>query len=102
MLHPDFASLSGCRDLLFHVREHGYTLPRLGTELDALGLELLGFQHAHPAAPELYRSRWPEDDTMIDLQRWDTLESEHPGLFPGMYVFWARRPATDVTSPQES
>lgn len=101
-LSPDFGSLSGCRDLLFHVREHAWTAERLRADLDALGLELLGFQHASPAAPESYRLRWPDDRAMVDLSRWGTLENEHPGLFAGMYVFWARRPAGDVTGRQES
>jgi SAM-dependent methyltransferase len=90
---PDFYSLSGLRDLVFHVREHRYTLPRLGAELDALGLELLGFQHALPQVAGWYRSRWPEDERQVDLGRWEEVEEEHPRAFSGMYVFWCRRSA---------
>ncbi len=87
---PDFTSVTGCRDLVFHVREHRYTLPRLQRELDALDLELLGFQHANPAVPALYRERWPDDRRQVDLERWEQLEAEHPRIFSGMYVFWTR------------
>ena len=87
---PDFTSVTGCRDLLFHVREHRTTLPRLGRELDEVGLELLGFQHANPSVPALYRERWPDDPRQVDLGRWDALEAERPRIFSGMYLFWAR------------
>jgi len=33
----DFFSLSECRDLLFHVQEHRFTIPQSGDALDALG-----------------------------------------------------------------
>ncbi len=85
---PDFPSLSGLRDLVFHVCEHRYTLPRLADELDALQLRFAGFQHTLPEAALRYRERWPDDESQADLSRWDTLEAEHPHLFRGMYVFW--------------
>jgi hypothetical protein len=87
---PDFYSVSGCRDLVFHVREQSYTPARLRTELDALGLELLGFQHARSQVAARYRERWPEDVAQVDLERWDQLELEYPRAFSGMYVLWAR------------
>jgi SAM-dependent methyltransferase len=86
----DFGSVSGCRDLVFHVREHRVTLPELGQGLAATGLELLGFQHALPEASARYRARWPDDPTQVALERWGLLERDHPRLFAGMYVFWAR------------
>ena len=85
---PDFPSLSGLRDLVFHVCEHRYTLDRLQRELDALGLGFAGFQHTLPEAAQRYRARWPDDAAQQDLSRWDELEAEHPRLFSGMYVFW--------------
>jgi SAM-dependent methyltransferase len=85
---PDFPSLSGLRDLVFHVCEHRYTLPRLAAELDELGLTFAGFQHTLPEAAHRYRERWPDDPAQCDLARWDALEAEHPHLFRGMYVFW--------------
>lgn len=87
---PDFYSLSGFRDLVFHVREHRYTPARLRAELEALGLELVAFQHALPQVPGWYRSRWPDDERQIDLERWDEVERDHPRAFSGMYVVWCR------------
>lgn len=87
---PDFYSVSGCRDLLFHVCEHRFTPLQLGELLDQQGLELLGFQHARPETALRYRERFPEDPNATDLARWDKLEDEHPRLFSGMLVFWCR------------
>ncbi len=38
-----FFTTRECRDLLFHVQEHRFTLPRIEAALGALGLEFLGF-----------------------------------------------------------
>lgn len=88
---PDFTSLSGTRDLLFHVCERRFTPLGVGALLASLDLELLGFQHARPELGRLYRQRFPEDPPATDLRNWETLEDEHPRLFSGMLVFWCRR-----------
>ena len=41
----DFYASSDCRDLLFHVQEHRFTLPQIKNFLADNGLELLGFEH---------------------------------------------------------
>jgi len=88
---PDFYSLSGFRDLVFHVQEHRFTLPRLGESLDALGLELPGFRHPPPMAMPWYRGCGPDDFARTDLSRWEAVEQDHPEVFAGMYQFWARK-----------
>lgn len=87
---PDFWSLSGVRDLLFHPCEHRFTLPGLAALLESLDLSFIGFQHALLRVPALYQARWPDDPAMADLSRWEELEAEFPRLFSGMYVFWCR------------
>lgn len=89
----DFYSASGARDLLLHVQEHRYTAAQLGAFLDALGLELLGFEFADPGVLAAYRQRFPEDPAATSLANWDRLEDAHPEVFAGMYQFWAARPA---------
>ncbi|MEJ0071703.1 MAG: methyltransferase [Pseudomonadota bacterium] len=60
----DFYSTSGCRDLLFHVREHYFTLPEIAQTLEALQLAFVGFEIAE-AAKQRYRHvtrairQWP-------------------------------------------
>ena len=39
----DFYSLSACRDLLFHVQEHRFTLPQISNALKKMGLIFIGF-----------------------------------------------------------
>lgn len=90
----DFASVSGCRDLVFHVREQRLTLPELGAGLAAAGLRFVGFQLPVDSLRAPYRSRWPDDDAQDDLARWAEVERDHPRTFAGMYVGWAR-PAED-------
>ena len=84
----DFYSLSGCRDMLFHVREHNFTLPEVAAALDAVGLEFCGFQ-ADDDTRRLYRTLFGSQQ---HLTYWDTLEHLYPHTFLGMYQFWCHRP----------
>jgi 2-polyprenyl-3-methyl-5-hydroxy-6-metoxy-1,4-benzoquinol methylase len=82
---PDFYSVSGCRDLLFHECEHHFTLARVAAALSDLDLAFLGF--------ELPPSVGPQGDARRELAAWDAFEREHPDTFRAMYQFWVRRPA---------
>ncbi len=87
----DFYSLSACRDMLFHVREHCFDLPEIAAALAALGLDFLGFELYNPQARTTYRATYPEDRKMTDLDHWAAFETEHPHLFVGMYQFWCQK-----------
>ncbi|MGB8432994.1 MAG: tetratricopeptide repeat protein [Burkholderiales bacterium] len=87
---PDFWSISGCRDLLFHVQEHRFTLPRIAESLVALDLEFLGFEIADPGTRPAFRREFPEDAHQRSLANWAQFESRHSLTFGGMYQFWAR------------
>ncbi|MCZ6560599.1 MAG: tetratricopeptide repeat protein [Gammaproteobacteria bacterium] len=89
--NTDFFSLSTCRDLLFHLQEHRFTLPQIGDRLDELDLELIGFDLGAGRAANLYRQRYADDPQMNNLDNWHRLEQENPGLFAGMYEFWVRK-----------
>lgn len=84
----DFYTLSGCRDLVFHVHEHQFTL----SEIEALigELNLIGFD-ASPDALSLFSSRYGDADR-LDLKLWDQLEQQHPALFVGMYQLLVQVP----------
>jgi len=41
---PDFYSISGCRDLLFHVQEHRFSIPQIREFLTAENLSFIGFE----------------------------------------------------------
>ncbi len=79
----DVHSLSGCRDLLFHVQEHQFTLPAIADALAALSLELFAIErHANMRGPQPGPS---------DLDGWLAAEAANPDLFRAMYLFWCRK-----------
>lgn len=87
----DFYTLSACRDLLFHVQEHRFTLGGVSQALDDLGLEFIGFDLAMPDMKTHYWELFPEDHRMTDLRSWDRFEQHYPSVFAGMYVFWCQK-----------
>ena len=88
----DFFALSPCRDLLFHVAEQGFTLPRVVAAVASLELEFLGFEALSPGTLACYRRRFPEDAQATDLTLWHRFEEENPDTFVAMYQFWLRKP----------
>ena len=89
----DFYSLSGLRDLLFHVREVGFSIEEIAEALSALDLAFLGFEFVDPSLPRNYREGFPQDETLTDLASWAAFEAEAPESFRTMYQFWCRRRA---------
>ena len=87
---PDFFSTSACRDLLFHVQEHQFTLPEISAFLNQNHLQFLGFE-TQGRVRQSYRCRFPDDQTMTDLSRWHIFETENPATFVGMYQFWIQK-----------
>jgi ubiquinone/menaquinone biosynthesis C-methylase UbiE/tetratricopeptide (TPR) repeat protein len=84
----DFYSMSECRDLLFHVQEHRYTIPGIASLLDAAGLRFIGFD-LEPAALARFRATYPEKDALTNLDLWNEFEQRNPDFFAAMYQFWA-------------
>lgn len=84
----DFYSLSGCRDLLFHVQERRYSLGEIEGMLATLGLDFLGFEFESRATLIDYQREYPQDPAAVCLRNWSEYESRHPGAFAGMYQFW--------------
>ena len=89
-LMADFFSLSGCRDLLFHVQEHRLTPGQIETFLAEHGLQLLGFE-IDPQTRQAYATQFPDDPAMTDLARWHRYELDNPYTFLGMYNFWVQK-----------
>jgi SAM-dependent methyltransferase len=87
---PDFYSMSGCRDLLFHVAEQSFTIPRIKAFLDAQKLSFLGF-NLDAATIEKFQARFPGDAVLTDLEKWHAFEAANPRTFRRMYVFNVRK-----------
>ncbi len=90
----DFYSMSGCRDLIFHVQEHRFNLPQIGGILDELALQFLGFELPDQSVARIYRANFPDDPPMTRLDHWHRFELEHPDTFGRMYQFWVRGRST--------
>jgi SAM-dependent methyltransferase len=84
--NEDFYSMSGCRDLLFHVHEVCFSLPQIEAMIARLGLRFLGFEFPD-SGQTLARYRARSADP-ADLQSWHRFEIENPDTFARMYQFW--------------
>jgi tetratricopeptide (TPR) repeat protein/SAM-dependent methyltransferase len=92
MQFGDFFSIGECRDLLFHVQEHRTTLPEIKAFLVANDLNFAGFI-PEPSIMRRFAARFPGRSALLDLDCWNSFETEAPGTFGAMYQFWVRKPA---------
>ena len=77
----DFYSISGCRDLMFNMVEHQFTISQLKVFLQEHGLEFLGFE----------LDRQGGQPALTDLDGWNRFEIANPHTFRRMYIFSVRR-----------
>jgi len=87
----DFFSLSECRDLLFHVQEHGFTLLRIEAALETLKLKFLGFEMRDQSVLRKFGKSHPGRSALTSLSLWHKFELKNPDTFRGMYQFWCRK-----------
>jgi tetratricopeptide (TPR) repeat protein/2-polyprenyl-3-methyl-5-hydroxy-6-metoxy-1,4-benzoquinol methylase len=87
----DFYSLSTCRDLLFHVQEHRFTLPEIETALKELGLVFIGFEFQGYQVQNRFKELNPKNESLTSLPLWHQFELNHPDTFRGMYQFWVQK-----------
>lgn len=93
MTFRDFYTLDGCRDLIMHVQECQFTIPRIASSLDGLGLRLLEIECPAPVQTR-FAARFP-GAAATDLEAWHRFELENPDTFRSMYPFWCCRKATN-------
>ena len=86
----DFFSLSACRDLLFHVQEHRFSLPQIEKALQTLELTFLGFE-MDDAVRQKFRQLHPNSKALTSLSFWHEFERQNPKTFRGMYQFWCQK-----------
>jgi 2-polyprenyl-3-methyl-5-hydroxy-6-metoxy-1,4-benzoquinol methylase len=87
----DFSSTTGCRDLLFNVMEHQFTIPQIREFLDANGLTFLGFSQLPQPVLRQFQQQFPEPGALSDLGRWHAFERANPLTFGNMYIFWVQK-----------
>jgi 2-polyprenyl-3-methyl-5-hydroxy-6-metoxy-1,4-benzoquinol methylase len=84
----DFYSMSGCRDLLFNVMEHRFTIPEIAAFLHDNDLSFLAFEpFEDPTVIEKFHKQFPGAADEADLDQWHRFEADHPDTFSNMYVF---------------
>ena len=86
---PDFYTVSGVRDLLFHAQEHRFSISKIKENLSRLGLTFLGFEDK--LVKEKYKKIYPNKIDLYDLNKWEKFEKSNPRIFAGMYQFWCKR-----------
>jgi SAM-dependent methyltransferase len=89
---PDFYNISGAHDLIFHVHEDSFDIPRIRAGIEANGLDLLRFVLPSPDEQARYRAERPDDPHNRDFAGWQACERRDPTLFAAMYDFWCRKP----------
>ena len=87
----DFFSLSEFRDLLFHVQEHRFTLPRIVAALKSLKLKFLGFDIQDQGTLRKFKKSHPESGALTSPSRWHEFELKNPNTFLQMYHFWCQK-----------
>ncbi len=85
-----FYSTSLVRDLLFHPREHLFTLPQISEILAQLNLRMLGFI-LPPDRKRQYLSVFPDDADAVSFDDWNRFEHANPHVFANLYQFWVQR-----------
>ena len=89
----DFYSTSSVRDLIFHVQEHRYTLPKISNLLKKFDLEFLGFTNS--ITKKEYSKIYPQDLKNTSLENWNDFEINNQDIFREMYQFWVRKKIND-------
>jgi len=87
----DFYSTSMVRDLLFHVQEHRFTIPKISKILKDFNLEFLGFISVSSEIKKEYLKNFPKDKKYTSLYNWHEFEKKKPDTFVSMYQFWVRK-----------
>ena len=87
----DFYSLSTFRDLLFHVREHCFSILQIQCCLKKVGLFFVGFETTNAEIKNHFLLEYSGQDDIYDLEKWDNFESKHPNIFANMYTFWCQK-----------
>lgn len=87
----DFWTMSDCRDLLFHVNEHRFTLPQIAEMLESAGLAFLGVEFGHDADRTRFLTEHDSPKAVGDVAALHHHEIAHPEVFGDTYRIWAQR-----------
>ena len=91
----DFFNMSELRDLIFHYKEHQFTLPKIKSCLKELKLSFLGFDDPNILTKDVlhnkFRNFFKNNESVLDLDKWHELEKCDKEIFKQMYQFWVQK-----------
>jgi len=87
----DFWTTSECRDLMFHVQEHRFTLLQIEAMLARLELTFLGLETRHAIDRTRFAQMYPDPAAARSLAAWHAYETQHPEAFGETYQLWLKR-----------
>jgi SAM-dependent methyltransferase/tetratricopeptide (TPR) repeat protein len=88
----DFFTMSDCRDMLFHVMEHQFTIPQIKAFIVEQRLSFLGFD-IEPDNLATFQQQFPDPAALVDLDCWERFEAANPRAFIQTYLFYVQSPA---------
>ena len=88
---PSFYTVSTLRDLIFHFKEHRFTLTHISKMLKDFNLIFVGFTDINPLMKKKFSIKFPEDKKFLSLKNWSEFEIENTDTFANMYNFWIRK-----------
>jgi ubiquinone/menaquinone biosynthesis C-methylase UbiE len=91
----DFFTMSSIRDLLFHTREHQYTLAQLKEIIHGFRFNFLGFRLNSSTMKAKYLEQFPDDPDMASFDNWQRFEKSYAGTL-NMFDFWLQKPFTSA------
>jgi hypothetical protein len=80
-----------CRDLIFHVQEHRFTLAELDKVLKRHDLSFVAFSYLPPSIINEFKLSHPAPEDHYDLLKWHEYEEKNPDIFAAMYQIWLCR-----------
>lgn len=86
----DYYFLNMYSDLLFHVHEDRFTIPRIAAALEKMGMVFTGFKLPEKTMQQ-FRELFPDDICGLSLKNWEAFEKLHPDTFIHSYKFWCRK-----------
>lgn len=86
----DYYFLNMYSDLLFHVHEDRFTIPRIAAALEKMGMVFTGFKLPEKVMQQ-FRELFPDDIRGLSLKNWEAFEKLHPDTFIHSYKFWCRK-----------
>ena len=86
----DFYDLSSFRDLVFHYKEHRFTITQIKDCLSKLGMSFCGFIN-NDEINRRFKLENNNDNDEYNLDKWQLFEEINTNTFSTMYQFWCQK-----------